>query len=111
MDYFEVGKVLSKRKIAEQEWVFRISSVLNPSVEEIALNEEFNLSLANYEPEKELPTKPLINLIAESNEGEKLEFWWDPTYKKLGPHVSKSGWSKGVFTELKGKLSNWKLST
>ena len=94
MEYFEVGKILSKRKIAEQEWVFRISHVLNPSPEEVASNEEFNLSLGNYEPEKELPTKPLVSIIAESKDGEKLDFWWDPTYKKLGPHLSKHGWSK-----------------
>ena len=111
MDYFEVGKVVSKRKIAEQEWLFRISAVLNPSIEEIASNEEFNLSLDNYEPEKELPTKPFISIIAENNDGEKIDLWWDPTYKKLGPHISKPGWSRGLFTELKGKLSNWKLGT
>jgi len=97
MDYFEIGKILSKRKIDELEWEFRISNIFNPSPQEIASNEEFNLSLGNYEPDKELPTKPLISIIAESNDGEKVDFWWDPTYKKLGPHISRSGWSKGIF--------------
>ena len=114
MEIFELNKIILKEVIDKKTWEFRVDEVINPSREEIERNKEFNDSLGNYEPEHvELlrSTTPLIKLVAESSEGEVISLWWDPCIKKVGPPISKKGWSKGLFTKINGKLANWKFST
>ena len=59
------------------------------SEEEYARNEEYNDTLGNYEPEKELPTNSKATIIATSSSGEIVEFMWISGFKKIYPHVSK----------------------
>jgi hypothetical protein len=109
METFSIGKTILEETIENQKWVFKVKDIYNPSPTEIEQNEAYNDTLGNYEPDKELPTTPSVELVAINQNGEKVEMWWGPCGKHLGPHVSKKGWSKSLFTKLKGKLLKHKL--
>ena len=110
METFRPDKIIETVIIENQKWIFRVADVYNPSQEEINHNRAHNDALGNFEPEKELPVNAHITITAESQSGETIELWWSPSDKVLGPHMSKKGWSKGIFTGLKGKLANWQLA-
>ena len=109
MEYFEQDKEVLKARIDRCEWLFRIADIYNPSPGELAQNRRHNVSLGNYEPDKELPERPFVRLVAQSENGETIEMWFDPVYRKLGPHISRPGWDKGLFGQLKGILCSWQL--
>lgn len=109
MEYFEPGKEVLKVKVDDQFWTFRILNVYNPSFEELERNKKHNAALGNWEPDKELPHAPHVTLRAESADGESLEMWFDPEQQGLGPHISRKGWSRGLFGRLNGILCSWRL--
>ena len=109
MEYFEQGKEILSVRIGQHVWTFRVLSVYNPSPEEIERNRKHNDSLGNFEPDKELPESPFVHVSAECEDGETIAMWFDPTYRNLGPHVSREGWSRGLFMRLKGILCSWRL--
>lgn len=109
MKYFEVGETIQKTQISNETWEFKVSDIFHLTNSEYATNEAFNYTLGDYEPEKELPTYPYVEITAKSKTGETVKLIWLPYDKILSPHISKDGWSKGLFTGLKGKLINWKL--
>lgn len=109
MKYFEIGETIHKTQLSNESWEFKVSGVFHLTDSEYATNEAFNNTLGDYEPEKELQTNPYVEIIAQSISGETIKLIWLPHDKILSPHISKNGWSKGLFTGLKGKLISWKL--
>ena len=109
METFEQGKLILEEKINGVLWEFRVSEIFHLSDEEYARNEAYNDTLGNYEPEKELPTDPSVRITASAKFGECVHLTWLPREKTLSPHVSKAGWSKSLFSKLKGLLINWEL--
>ena len=109
MEQFQLGKTVLKTQLSNETWEFKVSDIFHLTDSEYASNEAFNDTLGDYEPDKELPTSPNVEITAKSKSGEVVKFIWFPCDKTLTPHISKSGWSKGLFAGLKGKLINWKL--
>ena len=109
MEKFELGKLVLRVNISNTDWEFRIADICHLSASEYRANKDYNDNLGNYEPEKEKQTCPYVKIVAKSPSDEVI-LNWSPWSKVLSPHISKPGWSKHVFSKLKGKLSNWVLA-
>ncbi len=110
MREFEIGSVIYEPSVEGARWKVVVSSVYNPSDSELEANQRHNDSLGNWEPERELPTERQVYLSVVSETGEKFQLHWTPSSKILGPHVSRRGWSKAMFNNVKSQLLNWKVS-
>jgi len=109
MNIFEIGNVVLEERINGELWVFKISDVFHLSDKEYARNEAHNDTLGNYEPEKELPTSSVATITATNHSGCSIEMTWSTSFNKVYPHISKEGWSKGLFLKLNQTLSKWRF--
>ncbi len=109
MNIFQTGNVVLEERIDGERWVFKVSKVFYLSDEEYSRNEAYNDTLGNYEPAKELPTNSFATITASNNSGGYIEFHWSSGIGKIYPHVSKKGWSKGLFVKLNQILSKWRF--
>ena len=109
MNTFEIGKIITKRNIEGNLWVFSVGDVFHLSREEYVKNEAFNDTLGDYEPDKELPTNSVATIIASNSDGDEVELKWCPGIKGVYPHIRKKGWSKMLFVNLNAELKKWKF--
>ncbi len=110
MNVFEPGKEVLTEKIDGELWTFSISKVFHLSPEEYAQNEAFNDTLGDYEPEKELPTSSVVTIEAKNKTGDIVVLHWSSSKPGVYPHISKKGWSKGLFIKLNQTLNKWNYS-
>lgn len=108
MYIFEVKKIILNEKIDDDVWVFVVSDIFHLSHEQYAKNEAYNDSLGDYEPEKELPTNSVATIKATSSSGDSVELYWSSGAGGIYPHISKKGWSKGLFIKLNNILKKWR---
>jgi len=107
MKVFKVGEIVLKEKIDGEKWIFSITEVFHLSKEEYTANEAYNDTLGNYEPEKEKPTNSSVIITATNQSEDFVELRWSSGINKIFPHLSKKGWSKGLFVKLNIELSKW----
>jgi hypothetical protein len=110
MKTFKVGEIVLREKIEGETWVFAVTDVFHLSEEEYAKNEEYNDTLGNYEPEKELPTNSVATITATGSNGDSVELKWFSGFKGIYPHLSKKGWTKGLFVKLNATLIKWEFT-
>ncbi|MDR2189616.1 MAG: hypothetical protein LBE62_16465 [Azonexus sp.] len=109
MRIFANGSVITEVSVGGKLWCIRIFDVYNPSAEEIVSNKKFNDTLGNWDPEREKPTFPLVQIEVTANDGERFEMYWSPANKVFGPHIKRAGWGRGTFNSIKAELLRWKL--
>ena len=109
MEIFEVGKVVLKTRIENDYWVFEISDVFQLSSEEYAMNDAYNDTLGNYDPENEKPTESVATIRATNTNGETVVLRWCYSTKGIYPHTRQKGWARGLFIKLNTILRNWRF--
>ena len=66
--------------------------------------------LGDYEPENERPVNSVANILATGATGatgELVTLKWSAGKRGVYPHISRKGWSKGLFVKLNQILSQW----
>jgi hypothetical protein len=109
MEIFEVGKVVLKIRIENEDWIFEISEVFHLSEEEYAKNDAYNDTLGNYDPKNEKPTESVATIRANSSSGEIVILRWSYSAKGVYPHIRQKAWSKSLFIKLNNILRNWRF--
>ena len=109
MKVFEERSVICSLYVGREKWDVEVVRVDSLKKEEIAANRAHNQTIGNFDPENELPTEPLIALQANSSSGKRIELYWSPETKVLGPNVSQSGWNRRHFNNVKSHLFQWSV--
>lgn len=94
-------------RIENEKWIFEISDVFHLTEQEYRANEAYNDKLGDYEPENERPVNSVATILATGASGELVTLKWSAGKKGVYPHISRKGWSKGLFVKLNQILSQW----
>ena len=84
-----------------------------PTEQEYRANEAYKDKLGDYEPENERPVNSVANILATGAtgatgaSGELVTLKWSAGKRGVYPHISRKGWSKGLFVKLNQILSQW----